>query len=76
MMCRHCPLDPSLICRGEEHKHFCKLVDPNDPSYKPEYIRILEQDDHIHPNGLPTDTVSVIVQDGYSPCCGGAPLPS
>ena len=45
MRCEHCPLDPSLACRGENVRHFCRLVNPDDPIYTPDFARILEHDD-------------------------------
>ncbi len=74
MRCGHCPLDLSDECRGEKIKHFCRLVDPDDPIYTPGFIRILERDDHEGPYALPEETQST--ESGtIVPCCGGVPLP-
>jgi hypothetical protein len=76
MICSHCPLDAHQICRGEQLKHFCRLVDLNDPIYTPAYVRILEHDDvetpwHPPEGWMPDESAG----GGVVPCCGGAPLP-
>jgi hypothetical protein len=45
MRCPHCPAPTDAHCRGEEVPRYCTLVDPDSPSHKPEYSRILVSDD-------------------------------
>jgi hypothetical protein len=39
--CAHCPIPEGLICRGEDVRRLCEIVDPEHAAYNPGYIRVL-----------------------------------
>jgi hypothetical protein len=58
--CSICPLkEKEVACRGQNHVHFCNLVNPASPIYKPEFIPLLALDED--PSTYPS-----IVQQAHS----------
>ena len=43
--CANCQAPADATCRGIRVRRFCALTDPTNPAYRPEYVRILVQDD-------------------------------
>lgn len=59
--CHHCPADPKLTCTAirRNHPRYCELTDPQGPSYRPEYVKVVVEQSEAEAPGLLDMAVSV-----------------